>query len=195
MNDEYGRDLLLDFIHENEDLEKLEDIVDEFNIFEALRLINSEIRHSNFLTWLLSPNESHGLGDYFLTSFLKKLSFKASHLKLDGPSIFDIDGWNLTDAEILREWKNVDIFIKCDSQKFVCAIENKIYSKEHSGQLGRYKNAVNQEFPEYNKFFVYLTIEEDHPSDESYIPMSHNDISQLVEHLIARRKDKLGNVN
>jgi hypothetical protein len=32
-----------------------------------------EIRHSNFLAWLLNPNESHGIGDLFLTQFLRDI--------------------------------------------------------------------------------------------------------------------------
>lgn len=37
------------------DLEKLENFTDKFNIFNALKLDNTEIRHSNFLAWLMNP--------------------------------------------------------------------------------------------------------------------------------------------
>jgi len=63
-------EFLKDFIHENEELEKLESIIDRFNIFRSLNIIDNEIRHSNFLAWLLDPSETHGLGDYFLNLFL-----------------------------------------------------------------------------------------------------------------------------
>lgn len=36
------------------------------NIFEVLGITKTEIRHSNFLAWLLDPKEAHGLGDRFL---------------------------------------------------------------------------------------------------------------------------------
>ena len=36
------------------------------NIFEAVGLDRQEIRHSNFLAFLLRPQESHGLSDAFL---------------------------------------------------------------------------------------------------------------------------------
>ena len=35
------------------------------NIFEVLGITNAEIRHSNFLAWLLDPNGNHGMGDKF----------------------------------------------------------------------------------------------------------------------------------
>ena len=56
---------LRDFICDNSDLERLEDIVDDFNVFSALDIVKSEVRHSAFLAWLLNPSASHGLGDYF----------------------------------------------------------------------------------------------------------------------------------
>jgi len=134
------KEILRDFIVNNPELEKLEEIIDEFNIFTALGIINYEIRHSTFLSWLMNPIENHGLKDYFLKIFLKKVASKASSLKIEGVTVFDIDAWSLDDAEVLKGWKNIDIIIKCEGQKFVCIIENKIYSKEHSNQLQRYKS-------------------------------------------------------
>ena len=48
------------FVIENDDLLELESHIGRFNIFDALRIERMEIRHSNFLAWLLDPNESHG---------------------------------------------------------------------------------------------------------------------------------------
>ena len=187
MDDVSEKELLEKFIHENTELEKLEDIVDEFNIFSALNIMNNEIRHSTFLSWLLNPNESHGLGDYFLASFLKKVSL----LGIEGPSVFDIDSWNFNEAEVLREWKNIDILIRCDDQKFICAVENKINSKEHSNQLQRYKASLKQEFPDYINILVYLTIEGESPSDDDYVSLSYSDVASLIENLIKNKKTKL----
>ena len=35
------------------------------NIFQILKISNTEIRHSNFLSWLLDPSQSHKIGDIF----------------------------------------------------------------------------------------------------------------------------------
>ena len=123
MNSNSEKKCLEDFIHHNSDLGIIEDIAAEFNIFSALNIVNKETKHSNFLSWLMDPNESHGLGDTFLLSFLKEVSYKASSCNppIEGPSIFDVDNWHFDDAEILREWKNIDILIKSDNEKFVCA--------------------------------------------------------------------------
>lgn len=43
----------------------------EFNIFKILKLDKYEIRHSNFLAWLLNPKESHNLGDKFFKQFFQ----------------------------------------------------------------------------------------------------------------------------
>lgn len=186
------KEILEEFIHDNAQLERLEEIIGEFNIFTALDIINNEIRHSNFLSWLINPRESHGLGDYFLTSFLKKVAYKASSLGIEGPSIFDIDSWNFNDADVLREWMNIDILVKSDSQRFACIVENKIYSKEHSKQLRRYREIAEKEYADYQKLFVYLTVEGDIPSEGEYIPLSYSEIVPLVEHLIESKKNKLG---
>ena len=45
---------------------------EKFNIFKILKLDNYEIRHSNFVAWLLDPNGSHKLGDKFLIKFINK---------------------------------------------------------------------------------------------------------------------------
>jgi len=174
MNSKDEKEILEQFIHENPELEKLEEIVEEFNIFTALSIVNNEIRHSNFLSWLMNPGESHGLGDYFLSSFLKKISFKASSLGIEGPSVFDIDSWSFDDVEILREWRNIDLLIRSDNRKFICIVENKITSREHSNQLIRYKDIVDKEFSAFQKLFVYLTVEGDIPSESEYIPLSYS---------------------
>jgi hypothetical protein len=43
------------------------------NIFKILGIEDYEIRHSNFLSWLLNPDESHGLNELFLVRFLQDI--------------------------------------------------------------------------------------------------------------------------
>jgi hypothetical protein len=54
------------FVVDNDDLSELEIRIGRFNIFDALSIARTEIRHSNFLAWLLDPSESHGQGPLFL---------------------------------------------------------------------------------------------------------------------------------
>ncbi len=186
------KDLLGEFIINNKNLERLENIVNDFNIFTSLNLINNEIRHSNFLSWIINPKENHNLKDYFLSSLLKVISMRASSSGINAPSIFNIDNWSFIETEVLREWRNIDILIKDDNHKLICVIENKIYSKEHSRQLLRYKKIVETEYPDYQKIFVYLTIEGDEASEDDYLSINYHDIIKIISHIIENKSTSIG---
>ena len=192
VNNQSEIELLKNFINENKELEKLESITDKFNIFRSLDIVSNELKHSNFLAWLMDPNETHGLGDYFLTAFLKKASSLTELENNESPSIFEIDSWNFNYMEILREWRNIDILIKSDENKFICVIENKINSSESKGQLTKYRNSIEREFPSYKKLFVFLTLEGEIPSDDIYFPISYKDILSIINYLIEAKNDEIG---
>src|SRR5687768_14131813 len=48
---------------------EIDERLSALNIFAALNAIDYETRHSNFVAWLFSPTESHGLRDAFLKEF------------------------------------------------------------------------------------------------------------------------------
>ena len=187
-------DALKTFIDDNADLERLEALADRFNMFEALGLVRQEIRHSAFLRWILDPAEPHGLGDYPLRQFVRQVIKAGEDVPGNTPSLFDLDSWNLARAEVRKEWSHIDLLIVCQDPPFVCAIENKIDSGEGPCQLKRYQGAVQQAFPEYQKVFVFLTISgyaPEPPSDETWIPMSYQDIATAIENVLARRESQL----
>src|SRR5437879_2518734 len=79
------------FVVENDELLQLEQLIGRFNIFDSLGIVRTEIRHSNFLAWLLDPNESHGQGSLFLNAILMDLLRRSppalrpfSPIQLDG---------------------------------------------------------------------------------------------------------------
>ncbi len=47
------------FLVGNRDLERLEALLDRFNILEALGVVRQELRHSDFLRFLLDPRNPH----------------------------------------------------------------------------------------------------------------------------------------
>jgi len=146
--------LLERFIVNNAELEQLESLLNQFNIFEAVGMVRQEIRHSRFLAFLLNPNGSHHLRDVFLKTFLKRLFLEADNATV---SPIEVDVATLTDTEVRREWKNIDILLVSPGSKIVCAIENKVDSSEHSDQLQRYRQIVQKEFSDYRQIFVFLT--------------------------------------
>ncbi len=181
-------ELLQKFLLNNKELEELEEIINDFNVFTALGVVREELRHSTFLAWLLNPSDTHGLGDYFLKSFLKLAINRAN---LQSPSIFEMDSWDLGETNVQTEWEHIDIFMRNDMHQFVCVIENKIDSPEHSNQLTRYKELVERELGNHAKIFVYLTIEGDKPSESTeYLSMNYRDIDGLVSQLLERKRDK-----
>jgi len=146
------------------DFDKLELGLKTPNIFQILSVARTEIRHSNFLGWLLDPNGNHGLGRLFLTKFLRGVSTSEVATELDE---FDINLLNFNNVEIRREWKNIDLLLVFDT--LVICIENKIDSKDHSNQLAKYRKTINDSFENKNKIFVYLTPTGEQPTTKSEI--------------------------
>lgn len=177
------------FLLDNPEFDKLEEQLNQFNIFETLQIVNAEVRHSNVLAWLLNPAENHGLGTFFLRHILKHFVSENKNALLDNISLFDLERYNFADIEIRREWNNIDllIIINEDVNKMVIAIENKVLSSEHSNQLERYRKTIEQEFSDYIKLFIYLTPDNLPPSDENWCPFSYSTISILVSNVLKHR--------
>lgn len=154
------------------------------NIFEILKIKNMEIRHSNFLGWLLDPEESHNLKNEFLKGFVQEGINKNKYTEIT----VDID--LIDSVKIEREYKDIDLLI--ESQNVVFCIENKIFSNEHSDQLKKYKKIVQKEFPNKEKVFIYLT-PSGKPSQqetELYLPISYSIVLDVLKHLNIKKIDK-----
>jgi hypothetical protein len=186
------KDFLEKFILNNPELDKLESMLSDFNLFETLNLVNTEIRHSNVLSWLLNPNENHGLGTYFLNIFIKNF-ISENKTVIEDLNVFDIEMFNFNDIEIRREWKNIDILIKIkeSDQNIVIAIENKIKSSEHSNQLERYREIIEKEFIGFKKLYIFLTPETTIPGDEVWINFNYGTVSELIDNIINHKRDLL----
>ena len=97
----------------------------------------------------------------------------------------DVEGMDLSKVEIQREWKNIDILIKLEN--VVVCVENKVLSKEHSDQLRRYKEIIENQFPNHHQTFVFLTPEGNTSEDESdtYEPISYEFIVESLDRIIS----------
>jgi hypothetical protein len=177
------------FVVENADLEQLESLLAQFNIFEAIGAVRQELRHSDFLGFLLDPAQNHGLDDLFL----KRLLMRVLSGTPDAPlSPVEIDVADLHEAVVWREWRNIDLLIHDPGERLVCAIENKVGTTEHSNQLQRYRQIVEGEFPEYRHVFIYLTPEGELPSDDAYIPLDYGQVAELLDAIRKSRQSVLG---
>jgi hypothetical protein len=160
------------------------------NFFNILNVTKTEIRHSNFLAWMMNPNESHNLNTIFLKWFLKEVF---SSDKINWANEFSLDSINLYGIKVYREWRDIDILIVHES--FVVVIENKIDSSEHSNQLKKYSDIVNEAFPDHNKVFVFLTIDGINPEDEldacCYISIDYGLIKSIIDIILSVYKNSL----
>ena len=174
----------------DEDFDRLELGLNQPNIFEILRISKNEIRHSNFLSWLLNPKGSHGMGEVFLKKFLREIFSSEKSTDIDQIEVNRIDYSNV---EIIREWKHIDLLIILDD--IVISIENKVHSKEHSNQLVRYRNIVEDEFPNKRKSFVYLTPEgiESEKESDVYIQLSYDVIIESIDRVLDIYKESISN--
>ncbi|PZV12894.1 MAG: hypothetical protein DCF22_11405 [Leptolyngbya sp.] len=188
MPDQEDRGFLERFIVDNDDLEKLESLVNQFNIFEAIGVTRQELRHSDFLAFLLNPTQSHQLGDRFLKRFLKRVLLA----DVATVSAIEIDVADLQDSEVLRERHHIDVLIYSRSNRLVVAIENKVGAGEHSEQLERYKEIVQREFSGCQTILIFLSPEGTPPSDEDWISYSYAQVAELVDLFCESYKTRLG---
>ena len=190
------KDILEKFVLDSS-LKELESRFNKFNIFDCLKLTRTEIRHSNFIAWLLDPKETHGLNDYFLKEFIKNVisENKTRINKINGkeylfeneketytiPDVMDIDTWDMSSAEVLREKEYIDLLIIDEYNKFVVVIENKIDSSQHDNQLLRYREYVDNQYPNsiYKKLYIYLRPKREFV-EEPYIYTNY----ELVKHCL-----------
>lgn len=182
------------FLVDNQELESLNARLATFNLFRVLRIERAEIRHSNVLAWLLTPDEAHGLGATFLRRFLSRLLMENEDAKVTlAPA--QIELMNLNDAEVFREWQYIDILVRSRSNGWCLLIENKIGSKEKTGALARYRQAVEADMPWAQVVPVLLTMEGEDPSDEAqeagYISLSHVQVLELAERIIEQNAARI----
>jgi hypothetical protein len=164
-----AREALERFVVENDELLTLESLIGRFNIFDALGIARAEIRHSNFLAFILDPAESHGQGQLFLKAILMDLLKNAPADKRPLSPI-DLDGTDLRGVEVKREWNNIDLLITGKEPRFAVVIENKVGAQDHSNQLNRYSRTIRKSYPDQKALYVYLTPDGDDPSEETEVP-------------------------
>lgn len=182
---------LEEFLKDIEVLQKVEDKVSTFNVFDILGVVNNELRHSNMLRWLMTPSESHGLDDLFMEKLVKKA------IEVDNIPMKQYDSLNIllndySDLAVYRESNNIDILAVSDYSKFVLVIENKIWSDEAEHQLKKYEKIVNNNYPDYSKIFVFLSPRgTEAKNSNTWINLSYEDVIDILKFIIEQRKNKI----
>jgi len=175
------------FIVNNLDLERLEALLDRFNIFEATGFpIRREVRHSDFLAFLMRPREDHGMGDAFVKRLLQQALVQSSGAS-EPVTPTELSSWDLGQMQVRREWRYIDIFLLDESNQLTVIIENKIDAGEGRGQLNRYYQAVREEYSDHKLLAFYLTPGGDDPSHPKYLPVDYRAVCEILDELAESR--------
>lgn len=171
------------------EFDQLELLNNDVTFFEIIGASKTEIRHSNFLAWILNPKASHSLGESFLKRFIREM---VADSRAIGISEIEVEQLDFNNVRILREWKNIDILI--EFADFVFVIENKILSKEHSNQLSRYRKVIEKEYPNKKHVFCYLSPNGDESVEENdkYVSISYFHIVDILERIMTVKGDSTG---
>lgn len=169
----------------SQDFQSIEDGLNEFNPFSVLGVEKYEIRHSNFLAWLLEPKGNHKAGNFFLRQLINLIPKIDNSLKVK----YLLD--DLSDVVVFRERKNIDLLIVSEKLKFVICIENKVYAdRSGEGQLTNYSEAVNDEWNSkkgYKCFYVFLTATKNDLTEEEskagWVPLLYEKLIEIITDL------------
>ncbi|MEP3072776.1 PD-(D/E)XK nuclease family protein [Maricaulis sp.] len=167
----------------NPDLDRLRAYLGRFNPIKTMGMENMEIRHSAILAWLLNPQDTHGLGDSFLKAFLSEALRGVEALAK--PSALEVSQADMMDAEIRREWRNIDMLVLSPRNGWVFVIENKFHSNQHTNQLERYLELAKEAFVDSEQYKivrgVFLTLWDETPEDIRYAPIDYASVCELLD--------------
>lgn len=175
--------------------DKVEEEKNKFNIFKVLKLHDYEVRHSNFLAWLLNPNgKAHSYKDEFLKQFLKPaLGENFDNILLDTSDI-------VIETEFpTNKNRRIDILIHSKNSNFVCVIENKYGSDEHDEQCMHYKDFIEKfsNFKDYKyQHYIFLDI---YKPDEAqlkkdligYYPITYKHVHEILAKIKSDKNDTI----
>ncbi|MEO1168918.1 MAG: PD-(D/E)XK nuclease family protein [Pseudomonadota bacterium] len=171
----------------NDEFGELENALEVFCPFEAVGMVHQEIRHGHFLSYIFDPQRPHGFGSDCLRALMSAVAKSAESTKA-GLKQLDVHLMDFDGAIVRREWRNIDILIEIPDQKLVIAIELKIDATEHSGQLERYKDLVQREWPSHRNLLLFLTKRGDDPSDnDAWISVPLEFLASELALLVGRR--------
>jgi len=165
----------------------------DFNFFYGLvEKTHLEKYHSNFIAYLLNPNESHGFEGLFLNHFLDLVNVKwggGSQIKNFSSDALDIR----IQKEAPLGGGRVDILITSVNPKWAIFIENKIRSNEGKNQVKDYTQDILGNYKSW--LGIYLkdgdlpdSIKNDEEVKRNILPLSYNDIIDWLHTCLVDQK-------
>ena len=117
-------------------------------------LYATEEFHSRIISWLVDPMAHHRQAAHFIAALLKATMAQPRLLNAD---------WSA--AQVIQERRSevdgrlgyLDILVLDRSHQNLIAIENKVFSQEHSNQLTRYRRALADDYPDFARHHIFLS--------------------------------------
>ncbi len=187
----------------DEKLRELERSLGKFNLFTTLRLHDREIIHSRMLAWLLSPDESHDLGDLFLRRWLMRVLHNFRGGSANRPSVIQVEVAKWREVEVFTEWKprgskdRLDVLVNLyteEGQSWQIAIEMKVRSVQAKGQLAKYEQALKKDYPDRDhRILLFLTRDGELADEQTdFVSVDFHHLKEALEEILAERAERLG---
>jgi hypothetical protein len=145
-----------------------------------------EVPLSRFLAWIFDPSQGHGLQDMPLRRLLT-----AAGRNLEGLSLplttrrflgaTSLSATSFYGALVQKEVSlngggaRLDVLILDPANQLVVAIENKAGAKTSSGQLDKYADALEKQYPSWHRVLIFMDMYGASPDDEAgrWIPLDY----------------------
>lgn len=168
------------------------------NVFTIVGQTHTEHWHSSFMSWLLNPASSLGLGHYPLVRLLSLYMIKSDSADLSLKMLFDMNldrvRFETEKTFFTTDGKKRSIDVYGESDELVIVIENKVKARENMngtdiGQTKDYRDYVEEHLKNGQKV-VCLFITPDpkqKPYDRNYIQITYQEfydyvIAKCIEH-------------
>lgn len=151
--------------------QQLEGRFARFCPFEAVGMVSAEIRHCNFLGYMLNPFKPHGFDAVLLGAFLERT--------LARDTVLGLDLATLKDAEVRREWRNIDLLILLPKARQIVVVELKIDASQSVDQLERYRAIVETSWPAalgWKYTYLFMTKHDEMPNDAMWTEFKLHDL-------------------
>src|SRR5215203_4370771 len=173
------------------ELERIEELLDRYNVFEAIGFVDNEVMHSNFLAFLFDPKRNDGLKDLPIRGLLREAlvtARKTPHADEGFDRLLEnLDGMDLTQTLVRREHEYIDVLLTNEDHKLAVIVENKIDAWEGPGQLDWYHRIVRHTHPGWTVVCIYLSPSGAAPSHEAYVPLGYGTLCDLLERILEER--------
>jgi hypothetical protein len=167
-------------LFDDPDFRVVREPLNKFDPFKVLKVERYELRHTTTLSWLLDPQQSHGLGDSFLRFFLQStcgdgrdrhpllvegqaLAGRVAvqpELRLSGGKLHSQVTADDEDATGTAARRTGELDVLVESDTWAVAIEAKIDSREGQAQLQDYSRYLAARFGGKKRLYqLYLTVE------------------------------------